>query len=436
MTQRTYGMGYGMVEWLPVRPIQSNHLRKLVGPPTGATAGAGGIGLTMGRGGGGAAADMGTLPREGRLTRVFHTMTFFCAGRGGGWPAAGPGGPARRMGGRAPGGPGLNILTMPGAIGFGAPGAKGLAPFALLTGASLGRLTPAALICCCITGGVLKPPGGPGVRGADMFGGSLGGCGDPGLTGPSGPIRKRGRPSGRPGGCLDWGPLGCLEGPDEEPAAPPRACAAPFAACAPPFCADGRPRFRVPAVSPSAPLHQKSTDESGRTSWKRRTSSSASPTLFSAKCCSSRNSRADMPIVESLSWSTSACLRSLRSSKQSAAIVSSVHASELSELFEDEDLKTSALLSPSGDSSTSWSSTGSSPPSIASTQGPIFSNGAASPVTFDSRFRTKEGNFYPKNIYIEAATASAGAIRDRGVSGNLQLGANAPILGDHGHKGA
>ena len=66
-------------EWMPVRPIRSNHLRKLVGPPTGATAGAGGIGLTMGRGGGGAAADMGTLPREGRLTRVFHTMTFFCA---------------------------------------------------------------------------------------------------------------------------------------------------------------------------------------------------------------------------------------------------------------------------------------------------------------------------------------------------------------------
>ena len=434
MTQRTYGMGYGMVEWMPVRPIQSNHLRKLVGPPTGATAGAGGIGLTMGRGGGGAAADMGTLPREGRLTRVFHTMTFFCAGRGG--PAPGPGGPARRMGGRAPGGPGLNILTMPGAIGFGAPGAKGLAPFAPLTGASLGRLTPAALICCCITGGVLKPPGGPGVRGADMFGGSLGGCGDPGLTGPSGPIRKRGRPSGRPGGCLDWGPLGCLEGPDEEPAAPPRACAAPFAACAPPFWADGRPRFRAPAVSPSAPLHQKSTDESGRTSWNRRTSSSASPTLFSAKCCSSRNSRADMPIVESLSWSTSACLRSLRSSKQSAAIVSSVHASELSELFEDEDLKTSALLSPSGDSSTSWSSTGSSPPSIASTQGPIFSNGAASPVTFDSRFRTKQGNFYPKKYIYRSRHGISGAIRDRGVSGNLQLGANAPILGDHGHKGA
>ena len=61
--------------------------------------------------------------------------------------------------------------------------------------------------------------------------------------------------------------------------------------------------------------------------------------------------------------------------------------------------------------------------------------GAASPVTFDSRFRTKDGSFYPKNIYIEGATASAGAIRDRGVSGNLQLGANAPILADHGREG-
>ena len=388
-----------------------NHLRKL--PPAGATVGVGGIGLTMGRGGGGAPNDMGAGPREGRLTRVFHTMTFFCAGRGGPAPA-GPGGPARRMGGRAPGGPGLNILTMPGAISFGGPGATGLAPFAPLTGASLGRLTPPALICCCgdcITGGVLKPPGGPGVRGADMFGGSLGGCGDPGLTGPSGPIRKRGRPSGRPGGCLDWGPwLGCLEGADEEPGAPPRACAARFAACAPPFWAGGRPRFRAPAVSPSAPLHQKSTDESGRTSWKRRTSSSASPTLFSAKCCSSRNSRADMPIVESLSRSTSPCLRSLRSSHQSAAIVISVHASELSELFEDEDLKTSALLSPSGDSSTSWSSTGSSPPSIAITQGPIFSNGAGSRGVFESRFRTKKGSFIQTTIYIEARD---GAIRSR-----------------------
>ena len=363
-------------EWMPVRPIQSNHLRKLVGPPTGATAGAGGIGLTMGRGGGGAAADMGTLPREGRLTRVFHTMTASARARPG---PPGPGGPARRGQPRArrPD----EHLDHARRHRLRRAGRQGLAPFAPLTGASLGQQAPTGSFVAASPGRLeaarRQACGGRHVRRQlrRMR-----------RSGPDRPVRSHPQEVDPAGGrgCLDWGPLWCLEGPDEEPAAPPRACAAPFAACAPPFWADGRPRFRAPAVSPSAPLHQKSTDESGRTSWKRRTSSSASPTLFSAKCCSSRNSRADMPIVESLSWSTSACLRSLRSSKQSAAIVSSVHASELSELFEDEDLKTSALLSPSGDSSTSWSSTGSSPPSIASTQGPIFCNGRS--VAGDLRF--------------------------------------------------
>ena len=379
---------------MEAREATIDHLRK--SPPTGTAAGIG-MGLTMGRGGSGAPADMGALPREGRLTSVFHTITFFCAGRG---PApAGPGGPCTgppgRIGGRAPGGPGgLYILTMPGTICFGGPGTTGLAPLAPLTGASLGRLTPPALNCrgCgCIIGGVLKP----GVRGADVFGGSRGGCGDPGLIGPSGPIRRRGRPSGRPGGCLDWGPLGCLEGADEEPGAPPRACAAPFAACGPPFWADGRPRFRATAAPPSAPPPQKSTDESGRTSWKSKTSSSSAPTLFSAKCCSSRNAKADIPIVESSSWSTSPCLSPLRSSHQSAARVSSVHASESSELLEDEDLITSVLLSPSGSSSTSWNTVGSKPPSISITKGRFFSRRG-------SRFRPAWLRFSDRNCLFRA----------------------------------
>ena len=58
---------------MEAREATIDHLRK--SPPTGTAAGIG-MGLTMGRGGSGAPADMGALPREGRLTSVFHTITL------------------------------------------------------------------------------------------------------------------------------------------------------------------------------------------------------------------------------------------------------------------------------------------------------------------------------------------------------------------------
>ena len=63
--------------WGPLRPV--DHLRKLL-PSTGI-----GTGFTIGRVG--AADGSGPLPREGRLTSVFQTITFFWTGRG---PAADP----------------------------------------------------------------------------------------------------------------------------------------------------------------------------------------------------------------------------------------------------------------------------------------------------------------------------------------------------------